>query len=554
MAVSRRKLIGSAVAAAIALLDGDKSEGRNKKALAPIVAPDKFQPNWDSLAAYQAPDWFRNAKFGIWAAWGPQCVPGQGDWYARGMYQEGSKQYNYHCATYGHPSKFGFKDITNIWHAESWDPEHLIGLYKAAGARYFMCMANHHDDFDNYDSTYQSWNSVAIGPKRDVVGEWEKAVRNAGLKFGVSVHAAHAWLFYEEAQGADTKGPLAGVPYDGKVTSADGAGQWWDGLDPQELYAQNHARSSNHNIDAIWGWPADGTCSLPTDEYCEKFYNRVTELIDKYHPDQLYFDDTVLPFYPINDIGVRIASYFYNANIKQNGGSLEAVINGKILSDQQKKCLISDLERGISNEIEPYPYQTDTCIGNWHYDINLFEHHKYKTADQVSHMLVDIVSKNGNLMLNIPLPGNGAPDADELKFLADFTAWMRVNSEGIYDTRPWQICGEGPGLSGPAVRAQGFNEGHRQYTAQDFRFTQKGPTIYAYAMAWPEDGQLLIQSLPITSGNVKNVTLLGSWENLTWKQTAAGLSVSLPAEKPCNYVYGLKISGEALTPAPAPTA
>ena len=155
--------------------------------------------------------------------------------------RKAASDYNYQCAHYGHPSKAGFKDVIHQWKAESWDPEHLIGLYKAAGAKYFMCLANHHDNFDNYASTYQSWNSVALGPKKDLVGGWEKAARAAGLRFAVSVHAAHAWAWYETSQGADKNGPLAGVPYDGHLTKADGKGQWWEGLDPQELYAQNHS-------------------------------------------------------------------------------------------------------------------------------------------------------------------------------------------------------------------------------------------------------------------------------------------------------------------------
>jgi len=204
------------------------------------VAEGPFKPEWESLKNYKTPEWFRNAKFGIWAHWGPQCQPESGDWYARGMYEEGSGHYKSHLDHYGHPSKEGFKDIINRWHAENWDPEKLLQLYKRAGAQYFFALANHHDNFDNYDSKYQPWNSVNLGPKKDLIGGWAKATRDAGLKFGVSVHAAHAWSWYEPSQGADKKGPLAGVPYDGKLTKADGKGLWWDGYDPQDLYAQSH--------------------------------------------------------------------------------------------------------------------------------------------------------------------------------------------------------------------------------------------------------------------------------------------------------------------------
>jgi alpha-L-fucosidase len=387
----------------------------------------------------------------------------------------------------------------------------------------------------------------SVRKKKDIVGGWEKAVRAAGLRFAVSVHASHSWSWYEVSQGADKNGPLAGVPYDGHLTKADGKGLWWDGLDPQELYAQNHKP-----MGLEWEWNNKGQGDLPTAAYCEKFYRRTMDLIDKYHPDQVYFDDTILPLYPISDVGLRIAAGFYNRNMKRHGGRLEAVVNGKILNEQQRKCLVWDLERGYSDRIEPLPWQTDTCIGDWHYSLPLYERHGYKKPDQVAHMLVDIVSKNGNLMLNIPLPGNGMPDPDELAFLADFTKWMDVNSEGIHGTRPWHVFGEGPAGGGPATHAQGFNEGARRYTAQDFRFTQKGDTLYAFAMAWPANGKLVIRSLATGAGKVQDVKLLGHPGKLVWTQTAEGLVATMPNQKPCDYVYGLKIVGRGLVPVSIP--
>lgn len=542
MILSRRKFIETGAAALAAGMTSLPLPASRSTA----QTDSPFQPTWESLAHYQTPEWFRDAKFGIWAHWGPQCQPGQGDWYARQMYQEGNKDYKYQCEHYGHPSRAGFKEIIHEWKAESWDPKHLLELYKRAGARYFMCLANHHDNFDNYASTHQPWNSVALGPKKDIVGGWEKATRAAGLRFGVSVHASHAWSWYETAQGADKNGAFAGVPYDGHLKKEDGKGQWWEGLDPQELYAQNHAP-----MGLAWEWNKPGSQGdLPNAAYIEKFYRRTIELIDKYRPDQVYFDDTVLPLHPISDVGLRIVSHFYNENRKWHRGRLEAVVNGKILNEQQRHCLVMDLERGVSNRIEPLAWQTDTCIGNWHYDISLLERHRYKTTDQVAHMLVDIVSKNGNLMLNIPLPGSGMPDADELKFLSEFTQWMQINSEGIYGTRPWKIAVEGPSGGGPATRAQGFNEGNRSYTAQDFRFTQKGDVLYAYMMRWPDDRQVIVRSLAQGAGRVEEVGLLGSKAKLTWKQTGAGLAVTLPPEKPCDYVYGLRIRGKGLIPVP----
>lgn len=303
---------------------------------APIAKVD-FKPDWKSLEQYQVPDWFRDAKFGIWAHWGPQCQPERGDWYARGMYQEGSDQYNYHVEKYGHPSKFGFKDVINEWKADKWDPEMLLDLYKRAGAQYFVALANHHDNMDLYDSSHQPWNSTKIGPKKDLVAGWAKAAKKRGLRFGVSVHAAHAWTWYETAQRADKKGALQGIPYDGKVTKADGTGKWWNDLDPQDLYAQNHPISKNSEDDGAihsqWSWDVNSGVNVPSKTYCENFHDRTIELIDNYEPDLVYFDDTVLPLWPVDDAGLRIAAHYYNVSQQKNKGKLEAVVNGKILDE-----------------------------------------------------------------------------------------------------------------------------------------------------------------------------------------------------------------------------
>ena len=571
MRLSRRNFIKQSTLAAAAAYVAPRFASHSYGATAPSLgasnpiappstnlpyAPGPFAPTWESLSTFQTPDWFRDAKFGIWAHWGPQCQPEQGDWYARKMYLPGdrSRDYEYQVKTYGHPSKAGFKEVINTWKADQWEPEKLIDLYKRAGAKYFCALANHHDNLDLWDSTYQSWNSTAVGPKKNLIGGWEKAARAAGLRFAVSIHAAHAWTWYEPSQGSDTTGPLAGVPYDGKLTKADGKGLWWDGFDPQELYAQNHPVSAESNVSNMWDWPDTGRCALPTAAYCEKFYRRTVELIDKYHPDLLYFDDTILPLYPISDVGLRIAAHQYNSSIARTG-RLEGIVTGKVLTNEAyRKCMVWDYERGSPNEMLALPWQTDTCIGDWHYKRSILDTHSYKTAQTVAQTLVDNVSKNGNLQLNIPLPGSGQPDTDELKFLADFTQWMDVNSAPIYASRPWKVYGEGPSTQpnpNAAVRAQGFNEGRTRYSAQDFRFIQKDGTLYAYAMGWPADGQYHIASLATGSslapGQVERVELLGMTEPLKFTRDATGLHLTLPEQKVGDYVYGLKISGSGLT-------
>jgi alpha-L-fucosidase len=502
------------------------------------VRPGKFAPTWESLKQYEVPAWFRDAKFGIWAHWGPQCEPEDGDWYAREMYFAGSGQNRFHVAHYGSPKDFGFKDVIHAWKAENWDPEKLMKLYKRAGAQYFFALANHHDNFDNWNSKYQPWNSVAVGPHQDLIGGWAKAARANGLRFGVSIHAAHAWTWYEPSQ-----------DYDGRLTKADGKGQWWDGLDPQDLYAQNHPRSagsSNPNrIHSEWDW--GNGASLPNQAYCDKFYNRTIDLINQYHPDLIYFDDTALPLWPVSDAGLKIAAHFYNSNLKWHGKKDDGVLFGKILNAEQRQCMAWDIERGSSNEIEPHPWQTDTCIGGWHYDRALYERNGYKSTKTVIQMLADIVSKNGNLLLNIPVRGDGTIDEKERKIVEGIADWMDTNKECIFGTRPWKVFGEGPASGGAKLSAQGFNEGRgKPFTARDVRFTQKGSALFAIVLGWPTNG-VSITSLGksaklLGQRSIKKIQLLGSREKLQWEQTDEALVVAQPTNEPNNFAVVFKIS------------
>ena len=495
----------------------------------------KFEPTWESLKNYEVPEWYRNAKFGIWAHWGPQCVEGTGDWMARKLYMEGSEVYRYHVEHYGHPSEVGFKDIIPLFKAEHWNPDSLVAFYKKIGAQYFFALGNHHDNFDLWDSKYQPWNSVNMGPKRDVLAEWEKAARKYGLPFGVSLHADHAWTWYETAQRHDTIGPKKGVPYDGKLTKADGKGKWWEGYDPQDLYAQNHPLSENSwdngMIHRQWAW-GEGAC-MPTQEYVTNFYNRTLDVINRYNPDILYFDVTVLPFYPISDAGLKIAAHLYNHSMATHDGKLEAVLTGKILDAEQRKALVWDVERGAPNEIIADKWQTCTCLGGWHYDQSVYDNNRYKSAADVVKLLVDVVSKNGNLLLSVPLRSDGTFDEKEAKILTEFGEWMNTNKESIYDTHPWKVFGEGPiANSDIAINAQGFNEGsYTNTTAQEIRFTQKGDDLYVTALAWPEDRRVLVKSLAqgneLYPGEIKDVELLG-YGKVGFERTVEGLVIELP--------------------------
>ena len=498
----------------------------------------KFEPTWESLKNYEVPEWYRNAKFGIWAHWGPQCVEGTGDWMARSLYMEGSNVYKHHVEHYGHPSEVGFKDIIPLFKAEHWNPDSLVAFYKQIGAQYFFALGNHHDNFDLWDSKYQPWNSVNMGPKRDILAEWEKAARKYGLPFGVSLHADHAWSWYETAQRHDTIGPKKGIPYDGKLTKADGKGKWWEGYDPQDLYAQNHPLSENSWDDGMihrqWAW-GNGVC-MPSQEFVTNFYNRTLDVINRYNPDILYFDVTVLPFYPISDAGLKIAAHFYNHNMATHDGKLEAVLTGKILDEEQRKALVWDVERGAPNEIIADKWQTCTCLGGWHYDQSIYDNDRYKSAADVVKLLVDVVSKNGNLLLSVPLRADGTFDEKEAKILTEFGEWMNMNKESIYDTHPWKVFGEGPiADSDITINAQGFNEGsYTNTTAQEIRFTQKGDDLYVTALAWPENKKVIVKSL--AQGNelypeeIKEVELLG-YGKVGFKRTAEGLVIELPGKQ-----------------------
>ena len=498
----------------------------------------KFQPTWESLENYQVPEWFRNAKFGIWAHWGPQCVEGSGDWMARSMYMEGTSEYKHHVEHYGHPSEVGFKDIIPLFKAEKWNPDELVAFYKKIGAQYFFALGNHHDNFDLWDSKYQPWNSKNMGPKRDILAEWEKAARKYELPFGISFHADHAWTWYEPSQRYDRHGPKAGVPYDGTLTKADGKGKWWEGYDPQDLYAQNHPMSKGSWADGMihsqWAW-GNGAC-LPTQEYCTNFYDRTVDAINRYNPDLIYFDVTVAPFYPISDAGLKIAAHFYNHNMATHKGKLEAVMLSKILDENQRKAIVWDVERGAPNEIMERPWQSCSCIGGWHYTTSVYENNWYKSASDVAKLLIDIVSKNGNLLLSVPLRADGTFDEKEEKILNEFGEWMNINKEAIYSTRPWEVFGEGPIAEADIkINAQGFNEGaYSKATAQEIRFTQTKKDLYATVLAWPENGNVIIKSLAADSKlfpqKIRKVELLG-YGPVRFNRTAEGLFITLPSKQ-----------------------
>lgn len=481
-----------------------------------ISAPT-FSSDWDSLKQYRCPDWFRDAKFGIWSHWGPQAVPEGGDWYARNMYVQGHAASDLHRKKFGHPSKVGYKDIIPLWKAEKFDAaraDQLMRLYKAAGARYFVSMGVHHDNFDLWNSKHHKWNAVNMGPKKDVVGLWAEAARNHGLRFGVSEHLERAYNWFNTNKGSDTEGPLAGVPYDGNdPTYAD-------------LYFPPH------DDNCMW-YPVN-----PPDWWAHQWRDRINDLVDSYQADLLYTDGGI----PFSEVGREVVAHLYNATI-QRTGRLEGVYTLKQMDkhgDYVPGVGVLDMERGVLPKIEELPWQTDTSIGDWFYNPDW----KYRPVSWTIHMLVDVVSKNGNLLLNVVQRADGTIDPQAGEMLKEMAAWMAIHGEAIHGTRPWFVYGEGD------THAEGghFKEDFT-YTSADIRFTTKGDTLHAIAMAVPSDGILKVKSLAASAGPITDISILGYEGKVEWSQTNDALEVRLPESSVSPHTVALKIHGTALKPA-----
>lgn len=496
--------------------------GQNPGDAGNSISPS-FTSDIETFKNYRYPDWFRDAKFGIWSHWGPQAVPRQGDWYARKMYESDiynrqtnqptgtpSREYLYHTEHYGHPSKFGYKDIIPLWKAERWDPEQLMALYKRVGARYFVSMATHHDNFFLWDSKIHRWNSVKMGPMKDVVGLWQKAAQKEGMRFGISEHLGASYTWFQTSHRSDPTGPMKGVPY--------------DGADPVNRDLYHSPAAAN---DFAW---------LTTDTSNHRnWLNSITEVIDMYKPDLVYSDGEL----PFGATGRTMLAHFYNQDIIKNAGRLDAVYTCKHLSSEGR--WVRDIERGAMDSIGTDPWQTDTSIGDWYYRTG----QKYMTGTEVIQMLVDIVSKNGNLLLNVVQTPEGDLEQDVIDILEEIAGWTPVNGEGIYGTRPWKVYGEGPAMTKQEKGRFGGVKDVRPYESTDIRFTIKDETLYAFCMDKPVD-DIRITSLGkdsrLNDRRIKSVSLLGSQEKLEWEQSADALVINRPEKLPEWSVTGFRIT------------
>ncbi|NGN62770.1 alpha-L-fucosidase [Streptomyces sp. A7024] len=494
---------------------------------------DTYAPAWDSLRRHRIPRWFQEAKLGIWAHWGPQSVARAGDWYARHLYgpfagtegfeqKRSRRQTALHRERYGHPTEFGHKDLCRLWRAEKFDPEALMDRFRRTGARYFVSMAAHCDNFDLWDSAHQPWNAVSIGPRSDIVARWADAARGAGLRFGISMHAGSwTWRWLDAAHAADTEGPYAGVPYDGRLTAADGRGTWWEGLDPRALYGPPRS-------------PGDP----PPPDFIGNFYARLRDVTDRHTPELVYLDDSRLPFdegsvcpaNPPSGEGLAYLADYYAA-------APEGVVSIKTVPAADRQAVLLDVERHQLGATDPEPWQYDTSIGDWYYR----DGERYKTAGEIVHLLIDTVSKNGCLLLNVPQLPDGTIDDETAAVLDALSAWTDACGEGVFDTRPWRVYGEGPsGVEGAKAREKTI-----AYTPEDVRFTCRGETVYAHLMAWPPARTAVLRSLGTAAGLLgrapRRVELLGDGTPLRFTRHPEALHVELPETPPTEHVQVLRI-------------
>ena len=454
-----------------------------------------FQPSWDNIAEnYKFPDWFVDAKFGIFIHWGVYAVPAFGnEWYPRGMYQKDSKEYKHHIEKWGEQTKFGYKDFIPMFKAEKFDADEWATLFKESGARYVVPVAEHHDGFSMYDSELNKWNSAKMGPKKDITGLLKEAVEKEGLVFGLSTHRAENAWFYN-----------GGMEFPSDV--------------------QDKSIS-------LYGWRFEQ--EKYTEEMAREWLTHTYELINKYEPKLIWFDWTVnnpvlMPYFN------KFMAYYYN-NALDWGENV--VVNTK--QGYPTNVQVWDMERGKSEKMMVFPWQTDTSVGkkSWAY----IDGEENKTPEQIVHDLIDIVSKNGNLLLNIGPRSDGTITEEQKSVLLSIGKWLKVNGEAIYGTRCWKKFGEG---EAEPTKGSFTDNNATAYKASDIRFTTKGNDFYAIALNW-DDAGTIIKSLNkenVADAKILNITLLGSNEKINWEQSNEGLKISFPKEKPCDYAYSFKIS------------
>lgn len=503
-----KKLLGFALICVFIVLGCKINQ---KKVVANNNQTAMYEANWESIKKhYKDPEWFNQQKFGIFIHWGAYSVPAYGsEWYPRNMYMDTAVYtaqlkhqrdgahpvHKHHLKNWGNPKDFGYKDFIPMFKAEKFNPENWISLFKKAGARYVVPVADHHDGFAMYKSNTTRWNSYEMGPKRDVLGELMAEGRKQGLIMGASSHFAFNWSFYNKKDHFDTTDPAFADLYSSK------------GKDLREPVSE---------------------------AFKKRWWLRTKDLIDNYQPDILWFD-FMLDTPDFREYRPKLAAYYYNKGLEWGK---EVVLQDKNFYEEAFPVgtVIYDLERGKLPGIRKLPWQTDTSIGknSWSHVTNW----KSRTTNSLIDDLIDIVSKNGNLLLNVGPKSDGTIPEDQAKILLEMGDWLAVNGDAIYDTKYWRTFGEGPTEVKKGHHSEGKN---KAFTGQDIRFTQKEGKLFAILMEWPENGSVTIESVK-ASDNVKEVKMLGNDAKLKWKQTDKGLFVEMPANKTGDFAYTLELS------------